>query len=266
MRRAMDIVCNRRARVIIMSMAIKGSTSQLRKSIKCAIEQHKRGLYFVLEAIVKCEKDEKDNCEDEKNESIQELANQGGMFVSKECTVMHHEGEHGWVMAKFKVITNSAAIRDNIDKSNVKSCRMKRSDNKWLVNLATEGVKQEAEMTIMGISDSEAFVDEDADTRQYWDDLSGKELDPELVKKAREEEMKEVNKHGVYIKVPIEECWTNTGKDPIGTRWVDVNKGDESNPDYRSRLVAQEIKRDNREDLFAATPPLDAKKMLMGSG
>ena len=74
-------------------------------------------------------------------------------------------------MAKSRVITNSAAIRDNIDRSNAKGYRMKRSDNKWLVNLATEGVKQEAEMTIMGISDSEVFVDEDADTRQSWDDL-----------------------------------------------------------------------------------------------
>ena len=44
---------------------------------------------------------------------------------------------------------------------------------------------------------------------------------------------------------------------------MDVNKGDDVNPEYRSRLVAQEIKRDNREDLFAATPPLEAKKMLM---
>jgi hypothetical protein len=63
--------------------------------------------------------------------------------------------------------------------------------------------------------------------------------------------------------VPIEECWANTGKEPIGTRWVDVNKGDEANPEYRSRLVAQEIKRDNREDLFAATPPLEALKLLL---
>ena len=34
-------------------------------------------------------------------------------------------------------------------------------------------------------------------------------------------------------------------------------------PDYRSRLVAQEIETDRREDLFAATPPLEAKKILM---
>jgi hypothetical protein len=84
-----------------------------------------------------------------------------------------------------------------------------------------------------------------------------------LVKKARIEEMKEVSKHNVYTKVPIEECWTNTGKDPIGTRWVGISKGDADNPEYRSRLVAQEIKRDNGEDLFVATPPLEAKKMLM---
>ena len=30
---------------------------------------------------------------------------------------------------------------------------------------------------------------------------------------------------------------------------------------YRSRWVAQEIKMDKREDLFAATPPIEAKKI-----
>ena len=75
--------------------------------------------------------------------------------------------------------------------------------------------------------------------------------------------MQEFRKHRVYDKVDIQECWDNTGKEPIGTRWVDINKGDESNPDYRSRLVAQEIKVDKREDLFAATPPLEAKKILL---
>ena len=53
-----------------------------------------------------------------------------------------------------------------------------------------------------------------------------------------------------------------TGKPQVKTRWLDINKGDEANRDYRSRLVAQEIKLDKREDVFAATPPLEAKKML----
>ena len=50
---------------------------------------------------------------------------------------------------------------------------------------------------------------------------------------------------------------------PIGKRWVDVNKGDDANPVYRSRLVAQDINDHKREDLFAATPPLESKKMLL---
>ena len=98
--------------------------------------------------------------------------------------------------------------------------------------------------------------------QKYWDEMSGKELDPTAGEKTRLEELGELAKHGVYKKVPISECWENTGKAPIGTRWIDVNKGDDQYPDYRSRLVAQEIKRDRRDDLFAATPPLEAKKIL----
>ena len=97
---------------------------------------------------------------------------------------------------------------------------------------------------------------------KYFDDLSGKPLIPEMVRRARLEEIGELGKHGVYEKVPISECWNRTGNPPIGTRWVDVNKGDDNKPDYRSRLVAQELNTCKREDLFAATPPLEAKKLL----
>ncbi len=33
----------------------------------------------------------------------------------------------------------------------------------------------------------------------YWDDMSGKQLDAELVKKARMEEMKELKEHTQYL-------------------------------------------------------------------
>eukprot|EP00974_Lingulodinium_polyedra_P010180 977891-Lingulodinium_polyedra.AAC.1 len=49
----------------------------------------------------------------------------------------------------------------------------------------------------------------------------------------------------------------------MGIRWVGVNKGDQDHPEYRSRLVAKEIKTHRNDELFAATPPLEAKKMLM---
>ena len=97
---------------------------------------------------------------------------------------------------------------------------------------------------------------------QCFDEMTHKQLPKEGVIKARVEEMVQVYKHKLYTKVPIEECLQEIGKKPIQVRWIDINKGDEDNPDYRSRLVAKEIKTDNRLDLFAATPPLEAKKLV----
>ena len=42
-----------------------------------------------------------------------------------------------------------------------------------------------------------------------------------------------------------------------------MNTGDDDNPDYRSRLVAQGLNTHKREDLIAAMPPLEAKKLLL---
>ena len=60
--------------------------------------------------------------------------------------------------------------------------------------------------------------DYEEDIGMFWDDMSGKELNPSLVRKAREDEMEEFRKHKVYVKVPIEECIRKTGKKPIGSR------------------------------------------------
>jgi hypothetical protein len=98
---------------------------------------------------------------------------------------------------------------------------------------------------------------------QFWDDITGRELRADKVAIAREEEMVEFRKHNVYTKVPLAQCWAQTGKKPIEVCWVDINKGDEKNPKYRSRLVAKELDLDRRDDLFAATPPVEAKKLLL---
>ena len=50
---------------------------------------------------------------------------------------------------------------------------------------------------------------------KYWDDAKGGWLDPVLVRKPREEEMQYVKKHAVYEKVPVSQCWRETGKNPI---------------------------------------------------
>ena len=49
----------------------------------------------------------------------------------------------------------------------------------------------------------------------------------------------------------------------IPTRWIDINKGDDQQPNYRSRLVAKEFNTGSAEGLFAATPPLEALRLLL---
>ena len=75
----------------------------------------------------------------------------------------------------------------------------------------------------------------------------------------------------LYEEASEEECWRVTGKRPIATKWVDINKGTEEEQEVRCRLVARDFKpkgEKEREDLFAATPPFEAKKLLfrMASG
>ena len=49
------------------------------------------------------------------------------------------------------------------------------------------------------------------------------------------------------------------------TRWIDINKGDRFNPNYRSRFVAKEFNDGKTGDVawFAPTPPLEALKLLI---
>ena len=69
---------------------------------------------------------------------------------------------------------------------------------------------------------------------------------------------------GVYHKIPRRVAKLSDKK-MIQTRWIDVNKGDKANPDYRSRLVAKEFKEKGMggADTFAATPPAEMLKVLI---
>ena len=77
----------------------------------------------------------------------------------------------------------------------------------------------------------------------------------EFVEAARADEIATVRSMNVWTKVYREECLRVTGKQPVKLRWIDVSKGDDTCPNYRSRIVAKEIKKDLRPELFAATPP-----------
>ena len=105
--------------------------------------------------------------------------------------------------------------------------------------------------------------DNQEELEEAWDDVSGAQLDPKAVKEARKAEVEYIHKMNLYTKVTMAECRKQTGKAPISVRWIDVNKGDAERPNYRSRLVAREINTHKRGDLFAATPPLEALKLIL---
>ena len=100
---------------------------------------------------------------------------------------------------------------------------------------------------------------------KYRDDVTGQVLKDELVLQARQKELDYFNAKGVWSKKPFGEARRRTGRPPITVRRVDVNKGDELTPNYRSRLVARQLKaRDpSAESFFAPTPPLEALRTVL---
>ena len=90
-----------------------------------------------------------------------------------------------------------------------------------------------------------------------WDDVSGELLDAHEVSKARLKELQYIREKKVYTKITRKQAQA-MGVRVIGTRWIDINEGDQENKNHRSRLVAKEFKTDDNNALFAATPPLEA--------
>ena len=94
------------------------------------------------------------------------------------------------------------------------------------------------------------------------DDVSGSMLEPGMVRSGRELEMKYFNDKRVYDRVPRSEQ-AETGGPIIGTKWIDINKGDVANPNIRCRLVGKEFKTTPDDALYACTPPLEALRLIL---
>lgn len=101
---------------------------------------------------------------------------------------------------------------------------------------------------------------------EAWDDVHAKVLDVTKVREGRREEICYMKQRNIWSAVDVKDCWKTTGKGPITVKWVDTNKGSDQAPIIRCRLVAWDFKtkgEKDREDLFAATPPLELKMMLI---
>ena len=98
---------------------------------------------------------------------------------------------------------------------------------------------------------------------KYSDSVTGQPLVTELVEAARHKELEYFASKNVWHLRPWEEAYKKTGRPPITVKWIDVNKGDDEHPNYRSRLVAREIRLPGEDPLFAPTPPLEALRTVL---
>ena len=46
---------------------------------------------------------------------------------------------------------------------------------------------------------------------------------------------------------------------------MDIDKGDRRSQNYRSRVVSKEYRQQKNDDLFAATPPIEAFRVVVSS-
>ena len=110
----------------------------------------------------------------------------------------------------------------------------------------------------LAVPPEEAAMDRLYCDATFIDDVTGKTLDKTKAVEARKKEVEYFKTKGVYIKTKRQ-----PGMKIIATKWLDVNKGDNVNIEIRARLVGCEIAYDKRDDLFAATPPLESLRMII---
>ncbi len=97
----------------------------------------------------------------------------------------------------------------------------------------------------------------------FKDSVTGQPLRADLVRAARQLELEYFDAKQVWEKRPRSEALAKTAKAPITVRWIDTNKGDDDHPNYRSRLVAREIRRAGENPIFAPTPPLESLRTII---
>ena len=104
---------------------------------------------------------------------------------------------------------------------------------------------------------------------EVYDAITGFHLDPTLVSAGRTEGMTFRKQLNAYRYATISNCKAATGKPPVPTGWVDVNKGDAVTPLVRCTWVITETRHKTSMDTsdpsqtFSATPPYEASHVLM---
>ena len=89
-------------------------------------------------------------------------------------------------------------------------------------------------MRIYRAQGNEVELDSAEQDEVFTDAITGQRLNAELVRAARREELEYFAAKNVYKKVPRRKAMELQGKPPITVKWLDTNKGDDDEPNYRS--------------------------------
>ena len=109
-------------------------------------------------------------------------------------------------------------------------------------------------------------VDQDEEPPEEWeaeDDVKGGPLDPREVKNASDKKIRYLWDREVYEYSTEAQARARTGRNPVGLKWIDTNKGSAEAPRYRSRAVCTEVRHKGVEPVFSATPPLETLRVLL---
>ena len=93
------------------------------------------------------------------------------------------------------------------------------------------------------------------DAQEFRDRSTGLPLNLEMVKRARELEMQHMEELKVLEDSDRDACMAQTGRPPIPTDWVDINKGDSLRP--------KTVDVEDWALTFAATPPYEAFRLQL---
>ena len=185
-----------------------------------------------------------------------------GLELQKRCDGSHQHqalvgGRAKWA-ARYpeelcRAICRGLIRENNNDDRNVKCLMRLRS-----IDAVQKFEKDENEPRDRG------FNHEDGHGVCAWDDVTGEALDSREVRRARAKEIVYARQKMVWKKIRRSEA-RKMGIKVVKTRWIDINKGDRFNPNYRSRFVAKEFNdgKGGEPGWFAATPPLEALKLIL---
>ena len=163
-------------------------------------------------------------------------------------------------------------VKDNWDRCSPETNVPRHEEKEHYRERALAAVREKEEPGVENeeyMQDSDPFQCQDwtcsdrSRGKEYYDAITGDLLPREETAAATEEEVKFMEQWGVWWVVDRGFAWSISGKEPLRGKWVDHNKGDSENSNVRSRWVAMEFAKYQDESLFAATPPLEAIRLLL---